>query len=89
MLGRVLVAAVAGVVLWKYRDALREYARGNEGPAREKLADFLQTVQERSETLLDKTKRQVSSRLDDAREKLRGGTSGARRDDIPGSSFRA
>ena len=82
MLGRVLVAAIAGVVVWKYRDSLREYAKGNEGPAREKLADMLQTVQQRSETLLDRTKEQISTRLDTAREKLR-------QENIPSSSFRA
>jgi len=37
MLGRLLVAAIAGVVVWKYRDSIREYAQGNAGPAREKL----------------------------------------------------
>jgi hypothetical protein len=82
MLGRVLVAAIAGVVVWKYRDSLREYAKGNDGPAREKLADLLGTVQERSATLLDRTKEHISTQIDTAREKLRG-------ENIPGSSFRA
>ena len=89
MLGRVLVAAIAGVVVWKYRDSLREYAKGNEGPAREKLAELLGTVQERSETLLDRTKEHISARLHTAREKLRGGALEGGRENIPGSSFRA
>jgi hypothetical protein len=49
MLGRVLVAAIAGLVVWKYRDSLREYAKGNAGPAREKVDGLLRTVQQASE----------------------------------------
>ena len=72
MLGRLLVAAIAGVVVWKYRDSIREYAQGNAGPAREKLDGILGTMKDRSETLLDQAKEQISTRLDTAREKLRG-----------------
>lgn len=73
MLGRLLVAAITGVVVWKYRDSLREYVKGNEGPAREKMDGLLRTVQQRSETLLDQAKGQLSSRLGRAREKIRAG----------------
>ena len=89
MLGRVLIAAITGIVVWKYRDSIREYARGNAGPARETVDGLLQTVQEKSETLLDRAKEQISSRLDTAREKVRAGGLGSRREDIPGSSYRA
>lgn len=88
MLGRVLLAAIAGMVVWKYRNPLREYAKGNDGPAREKLDEILRTVQERSESVLDKTKEHISTRLDTARGKLRGGGLDARREDVPSSSYR-
>ena len=61
MLGRVLLAAIAGMVVWKYRNPLREYAKGNDGPAREKLDEILRTVQERSESVLDKTKASLAT----------------------------
>lgn len=70
MLGRVLVAAIAGMVMWKYRDSIREYARGNAGPAREKVDGLLRTVQETSETLLDQAKQQLSARIGSARERV-------------------
>ena len=89
MLGRVLVAAIAGAVVWKYRDSIREYAKGNDGPAREKLDQLLRTVQEGSESLLDKTKEGISTRLDTAREKLRGRAFEPGHENIPGSSYRA
>jgi hypothetical protein len=79
MLGRFLVAAIAGLVIWKYRDSLREYVKGNEGPVREKVDGLLRTVQERSETLLDQAKEQISSRLESAREKINPGASEANR----------
>ncbi len=88
MLGRLVVAAIAGMVVWKYRDSLREYAKGNQGPAKEKLADLLQTVQQRSETLLDRTKEQISTRLDTAQDRLRRGGLEPRQEDVPSSSFR-
>jgi hypothetical protein len=89
MLGRFLVAAIAGLVVWKYRDSLREYVKGNEGPAREKVDGLLQTVQAKSETLLDRAKEQISSRLESARERVRAGGSQAGREDLPSSSYRA
>ena len=70
MLGRLLVATIAGVVAWKYRDALTEYVKGNAGPVREKIDGLLLTAQERSETLLGRAKEQISSGLEGAREKL-------------------
>ena len=73
MLGRLLVSAITGVVVWKYRDSLREYVKGNEGPAREKMDGLLRTVHQRSETLLDQAKGQLSSRRGRAREKIRAG----------------
>ena len=71
MLGRFLVAAIAGLVVWKYRDPLREYAQGNSGPAREKVEGLLGTVQATSEALLDQAKEQVSARLASARDRIR------------------
>jgi hypothetical protein len=85
MLGRVLVAAIAGVVMWRYRDSLREYAKGNAGPAREKVDGLLRTVQQTSETLLDQAKQQLSARLGSARERL-GAGSAALENDRPKSS---
>ena len=78
MLGRFLVAAITGLVVWKYRDILREYAKGNFEPAREKVHGLLQTVQSTSEVLLDQAKEQLSSRLGSAREKVRVSGSEAR-----------
>ena len=89
MLGRVLMAAITGIVVWKYRDSIREYAKGNAAPARERVDGLLRTVQEKSDTLLDKAKEQISSRLDTAREKVRAGAFEPGREDVPGSSYRA
>jgi hypothetical protein len=52
MLGRLLVATITGMVVWKYRDSLSEYVKGNAGPAREKIDGLLMTAQQRSETCL-------------------------------------
>jgi hypothetical protein len=72
MLGGILVGAIAGgLLVWKYRDSLNEYVKGNAGPAREKVDGMLRTVQQTSETLLDKAKEQVSSRIERTREKVR------------------
>lgn len=73
MLGRVLVAIVGGMVMWRYRDALREYVNGNSAPARDTIDGLLRTVQEKSEVLLDQAKQQLSSRLESARERVRAG----------------
>ena len=76
MLGGFLVGAIAGgLVVWKYRDSLAEYVKGNAGPVREKVDGLLRTVQQRSETLLDQAKEQLSSRLESTREKVRAGAS--------------
>jgi hypothetical protein len=76
MLGRFVVGAIAGgMVVWKYRDVLREYLKGNSRPARERMDGLLRTVQEKSEILLDHAKDQLSSRLENAREKVRARTS--------------
>ena len=80
MLAGFLVGAITGgLVVWKYRDSLREYVKGNAGPAREKVDGLLRTVQQTSETLLDQAKEQISSRLESAREKVRAGASEAGR----------
>ncbi len=80
MLGGLLVGAVAGGwVVWKYRDSLREYLKGNEGPARQKVDGLLRTVQETSETVLGQAKEQVSSRLERVREKVRADAADAGR----------
>jgi hypothetical protein len=39
MLGRLLLLGITGLAAWKYRDSLREYVKGNAGPAREKAAE--------------------------------------------------
>ena len=70
MLGRLMVAAIAGLVAWKYRDSLSEYVKGNAGPLREKVDGLLLTTQKGSEALLDRTKEQISSRLESVRGKL-------------------
>lgn len=75
MLGQLLVVAITGLVVWKYRDSLREYVKGNAGPAREKVDGVLRTVQQTSDTLLDQAKEQISSRLESARQKVRAGAS--------------
>ncbi len=77
MLGGVLVVAIAGLIAWKYRDSLTEYVKGNTAPAREKVDDLLRTAQQKSETLLDQAKEQISSRLEAARVKLNAGASKA------------
>jgi hypothetical protein len=88
MLGRFVVAAIAGFMVWKYRDSFREYAKGNAGPAREKVDGLLRTVQQRSETLLDQAKEQLSSRLGSARDKIRAAApSETREKDRPSSSY--
>lgn len=80
MLGGFLVGAIAGgLVVWKYRDALREYVKGNAGPALDRVDGLLRTVQQGSETLLDQAKEQVSSRLERTREKVRAGAAEADR----------
>ena len=79
MLGRLLVATVTGLVAWKYRDSIAEYMKGNAGPVREKVDGLLLAAQGRSETLLDRTKEQISSRLESAREKVRAGAAEAGR----------
>ena len=76
MLG-ILVVAVAGLVAWKYRDSLVDYAKGNTAPAREKLDELLLTTRQKSEAFLDQTKDQISSGLEGARERLKAGTSKA------------
>ena len=80
MLAGLLIGAIAGgVVVWKYQDSLREYVKGNAGPAREKVDGLLRTVQQTSETLFDQAKKQVSSGLESTREKVRAGASEADR----------
>jgi hypothetical protein len=80
MLGGFLVGAIAGgLLVWKYRDSLRDYLKDNAGPTRDRVDGLLRTVQERSETLLDQAKGQLSSRLERTREKVRAGASEARR----------
>jgi F0F1-type ATP synthase membrane subunit b/b' len=79
MLGQLLVVAITGLVVWKYRDSLSEYVKGNAGPAREKVDGLLRTVQQTSEALLDQAKEQISSRLESAREKVRAGAAEAGR----------
>ena len=80
MLGGILVGAIAGGwVVWKYRDSLRDYVKGNAGPAREKVDGLLRTVQQTSETLLDQAKKGVSSRIESTRERVREGVSEAGR----------
>ena len=73
MLGRALLAIAGGIVMWKYRDTIREYVSGNSGPARETIDGLLRTVQEKSEVLLDQAKEQLSSRFESARERVRTG----------------
>jgi hypothetical protein len=79
MLGGFIVGAVAGgVMVWKYRDSLRDYLKDNAGPTRDRVDGLLRTVQQRSETLLDQAKEQLSSRLERTREKVRTGAGSGR-----------
>lgn len=72
MLGGFVLGVIAGgLAVWKYRDSIREYVKGNAAPAREKADELLRTVQERSERLLDLAKEQVASTLESTREKVR------------------
>ena len=90
MLGGFLVGAITGgLVVWKYRDSLGEYVKGNAGPAREKVDGMLRTAQQTSETLLDQAKEQISSRLESVRGKVRAGAFEAGREDLPSSSYSA
>jgi hypothetical protein len=66
MLGRALV-------VWKYRDSLCEYLKGNVGPAREKVDGLLGAARQTSEALLDRAKEQVSLRIASTRDKVRAG----------------
>jgi hypothetical protein len=76
MLGGFLVGAIAaGVVVWKYRDSLREYAKGNAGPVREKMDGLLRMVQQKSETMVGQANEQ--SRSESNREKVGAGASEA------------
>jgi hypothetical protein len=87
MLGGFLVGAITGgLVVWKYRDYLGECVKGNAGPAREKVDGLLRTLQQKSETLLDRAKEQLSSRLESAREKVRAEAPEVGRGDLPSSS---
>jgi gas vesicle protein len=81
MLGGFLVGAITGgLVVWKYRDYLSQYVKGNAEPAREKVDGLLRTLQQKSETLLDQAKEQLSSRLESTREKVRTGAPEAGRE---------
>jgi hypothetical protein len=79
MLGRLLLLGIAGLTAWKYRDVIRDYVNGNAGPAREKVDGLLRTVQERSGTLLDQAKEELSARLESARDRIRAGAQDAGR----------
>ena len=74
MLGRLLVGAIAAGVAWKYRDSLREYVKGNAGPAREQIDRLLRTVQDKSRDLFDPAK-SPSSRIESTRERVAAGAS--------------
>jgi gas vesicle protein len=81
MLGGFLIGVITGgLLVWKYRDSLSEYVRGNAGPTREKVDGLLRTVQQKSETLFDQAKEQLSSRLENTREKVRAGAPEAGRE---------
>lgn len=73
MLGRLFATAIVAGMVWKYRDSLREYLKGNAGPAREKIDRLLRTVQEKSGGLLDQAKAPRSSRVESTREKVPAG----------------
>jgi hypothetical protein len=75
MLGRLLVGAIAAGMAWKYRDSLREYVKGNAGPAREQIDRLVRTVQDKSRGLFDPAKSPGSSRTESTREKVPAGVS--------------
>ena len=89
MLGQFLVVAITGLVVWKYRDSLSEYVKGNAGPAREKVDGLVRTVQQTSETLLDQAK---GKSLRGSKALGRRSARGRRRlveEDLPSSSYSA
>jgi hypothetical protein len=71
-----LGVAITGLVVWKYRDSLSEYVKGNAGPAREKVDGLLRTVQRTSETLLDQAKEEIFAARERSEEGPRGGVGG-------------
>ena len=79
MLGLLVGAIAGGVLVWKYRDSLSEYLKGNAGPTRDKVDGLLRTVQQTSETFLDRAKEQVSSGIERTREKVRTAAPGVDR----------
>jgi hypothetical protein len=73
MLGFFVGAIAGGLLVWKYRDSLQQYVKGNAGPTRDKVDELLRSVQQTSETFLDRAKAQVTSGLERTREKVRAG----------------
>ncbi len=73
MLGILIGAIAGGLLVWKYRDSLNDYLKGGAGPTRDKVDKLLRTVQQTSETFLDKAKAQVTSGLERTRDKVRAG----------------
>lgn len=73
MLGRLLLLGITALAAWKYRDPIRQYVTGNDGPVREKLDGLLGTMQQKSETLLDQAKEDLSARFKSARQRIRAG----------------
>lgn len=74
MLGGFILGLVAGgLAMWKWRDNLTGYVREHADPVREKADRVLETVQHRSEDLLDRAKEQVSSGIGRTRDKVRAG----------------
>jgi uncharacterized protein YgfB (UPF0149 family) len=72
MLGGFILGVVAGgLAVWRWRDSIRDYVKDNAGPARTKADSLLETVQQRSERLLDRAKEQIASGLERTREKVR------------------
>jgi len=71
MLGFLVGVIAGGLAVWKYRDSLEGYVRGNTTPVRDKVDGLLRTAQEKSETLIDTAKERLSSGIESARQKVR------------------
>lgn len=71
MLRFIMGAIVGGIVVWLWRDELREYVDQRTRDVRSRAADRLRLVQEKTESALDTAKQRISSGLESGREAIR------------------
>ena len=63
MLGFLIGVVAGGFVVWQYRDSLE--------PVRDRVDGILETVQQKSATLLDQAKERLSAGLESTRDRVR------------------